>query len=32
VQQPPQAVFIWPDKNVQFDRPKSDWLERGLTS
>jgi hypothetical protein len=28
---PPQAVFIWPDKNVQFDRPKSDWLERGLT-
>jgi hypothetical protein len=29
---PPQAVFIWPEGNVQFDRPKSDWLERGLTS
>jgi hypothetical protein len=29
---PPQAVFIWPDGKVQFDRPESDWLDRGLSS
>lgn len=28
---PPQAVYIWPDAKVQFERPQSDWLAKGLT-
>lgn len=28
---PPQAVCVWPDGRIIFQRPKSDWLDRGLT-
>lgn len=28
----PQAVYRWPDGRVQFDRPKSDWLQKGVTT
>src|SRR5581483_1358787 len=28
----PQAVYRWPNGRVQFDRPKSDWLQKGLTT
>jgi hypothetical protein len=28
---PLQAVYVWPDGQIIFQRPKSDWLERGLT-
>ena len=27
---PPQPVYVWPDGRIAFERPKSDWLERGL--
>ena len=27
---PPQPVYVWPDGRIVFERPKSDWLERGL--
>jgi hypothetical protein len=29
---PPQPVYVWPDGRIVFERPKSDWLERGLES
>lgn len=28
---PPQPIYVWPDGEIVFERPKSDWLERGLT-
>jgi hypothetical protein len=28
---PPQPIYVWPDGKVVVERPKSDWLERGLT-
>lgn len=28
---PPQPIYVWPDGKIVFERPKSDWLERGLT-
>ena len=27
---PPQPVYVWPDGRIVFERPNSDWLERGL--
>jgi hypothetical protein len=27
---PPQPVYVWPDGRIVFERPSSDWLERGL--
>jgi hypothetical protein len=29
---PPQAIYRWPDGKVQFERPKSDFWERGLAT